>query len=68
MEFLSVKHKRYVVIALIFSIVISLLACDPYVNKYPFQEEGDWICNDPDFTVSYSKGPNGVIIEESTLE
>ena len=68
MRFLSVKHKRCMVIALIFAVAISLLACDPYANKYPFKEEGTWICKDPEFTISYSKEPNNRIIEESTLE
>ena len=39
-----------------------------YANKYPFKEEGTWICKDPEFTISYSIEPNNRIIEESTLE
>ena len=68
MGFLSVNHKKCMVITLIIAVAISLLACDPYANKYPFKEEGPWICKDPEFTISYSKEPNNGIIEESTLE
>lgn len=65
-ELTKVKYAFYV---LFFMAILAFLSgCDPYAESYPFLTESKWICEDPNFILTYTKGDNGVISSEEHLE
>lgn len=68
MGFELTKSKRIICMFLIFIVATYLSAYDSRAGSYPFLEEAKWVCNDPGFTLTYSRASNGTMDATEILE
>ena len=66
----STKTKRMKLLPVLLIMVVSMLCmgCDPYYDRYPYRTGLEWVCSDPNFTISYIYKPNGTFTQEAFLE
>lgn len=66
----STKMKRTRLLFVLLIVVVSILCmgCDPYYGHYPHNKGLEWVCSNPNFTLSFTYNPNGTFTQEAFLE
>ena len=66
----STKSKRMKLLPVLLVMVVSMLCmgCDLLAGRYPYDRGTEWVCSDPNFTISYIYNPNGTFTQEAFLE
>ena len=64
------KIKRIKLMAVLLMMVVSILCagCDLRAGHYPYDKSTEWVCSDPNFTITYTHLPKNGLEEESFLE
>ena len=64
------KMKRTKRLFFLLTVVVSILCigCDSLAGHYPHDTGTEWICSDPNCTLSYTYQPNGTFTQEEFLE
>ena len=64
------KIKRIKLMTVLLMMVVSILCagCDGLAGHYPYDKSTEWVCSDPNFTITYTHLPKNGLEEESFLE